>query len=543
LLRYGIAFASVAAGILHLTAASAHSEHTQILAFFIGTGIAQIVFGTALMTPRPPRWFLRAAALGNTTLIAVWLASRMSGLPFVAGVEHAEPVGVKDTVTVVFELLVVVGCLALASGGRSLAMRQRLTERGFAPLAAATALLIVPGLATSAHVHSDEHMHGGGAHGHTDGLLAAGHEEHATTDAHGHAAGVAGHTDDAMEHADHAAGAEAEHTRGAETKVAGTSTQRGAAAAPAEPEQVTGIKANARYGPFVLPPAGLGGDAHYNRILSNVAKPCSDCYIVSMRPNMVYADGSSANLNTGTMLHHAVWTRPNRPDATCSRNSAIGSQGERFFASGNERTEMTLPAGFGYRVGNDGWNLIAEIMNHSDQARTVYVTLDVLYRPLSDGLRNVTPVWMDIDNCGDSQYAVPAGKSNKLWTWRSTVTGRVVSTGGHVHDGGVKTVLTNETTKQQMCTSVAGYGMKPEYRNTIESMSTCVWDRIGVLRKGEQLGLRAYYDTSAARTDVMGINIAFVYETTDLSGGTAPPRSSAPQEQTAPPPSGGHDHP
>jgi hypothetical protein len=172
----------------------------------------------------------------------------------------------------------------------------------------------------------------------------------------------------------------------------------------------------------------------------------------------------------------------------------------------------------------------------------VYLTLDVLYRPLSAKLRNVRPVWMDIDNCGDSQYAVPAGKSNKLWTWRSTITGRVVSTGGHVHDGGIKTVLSNESSKQQMCSSMAGYGTKPEYRNTIESMSTCVWDRIGVVRKGEQLGIRAYYDTAQPQPDVMGINIVFIYPTNDLAGGSAPPSGNEPKEQ-APPHSGGHDHP
>lgn len=539
-IRLGIGIASIAAGVIHLTAASAHSEHAQILAFFVGTGIAQILFGTTVLRPRPPRLLLRAGVLGNAGLIAVWLATRVSGLPFIDGANHVEPVGVKDTATVALELLVVAGALALVSGGYKLATRIRLSERTLAPLAAATALLIVPGIASPAHVHSDSHHHGsdGDMHGEGDHAeLAAGHD---------HAAGAVAHEDrdDMSAHA-HAAGAEhadvhdaADHERAAATpgrREAARTTQPSIT----EPPPVKGIKATVRYGPFVLPPASMGGEAHYNRILQNIAKPCSDCYLVKVTPNLEYADGTPANLNTGAMLHHAVWTRPSFRDMTCGRNSAIGSQGLRFFASGNERTVMAFPEGFGYHVGTDSWTLIAEIMNHSEEAKTLYVTLDVLYRPASDNLKKITPVWMDVDNCGDSQYAVPAGKSNTLWTWNSTITGRVVSTAGHVHDGGVKTVLSNGTTKQDMCTSVAGYGTKPEFDGSIESMSMCVWDRLGTVRKGEKLGLRAYYDISQAADDVMGIMIAAVYETNDLNGGSPPPEGAGPQEQKPPPT---HDH-
>jgi hypothetical protein len=259
-----------------------------------------------------------------------------------------------------------------------------------------------------------------------------------------------------------------------------------------------------------------------------------------MAPNMVYADGSPANLDTGTMLHHAVWFSSGGTDSTCARRSTIGPQGERFFASGNERTVMRLPSGFGYRVGSGSWSLVTEIMNHSDQPRTVYVTLDVLYRPASDHLRKVTPVWLDVDNCGDSKYAIPAGKSSTHWSWTSTLRGRIVSTAGHVHNSGVKIVLSNDSTKQQVCKSVAGYGTKPAYEGSIESMSDCVWDRIGIVREGEKLGIRAYYDSPKAQYDVMGIMISYLYETKDLAGGTAPPRGSEPKEQEPPPPS--HDH-
>ena len=72
-----------------------------------------------------------------------------------------------------------------------------------------------------------------------------------------------------------------------------------------------------RYGPFVLPPAGQGGDMdHANVVLPNVPKPCEDCFIVRAEPDLVYDDGTPANLDTGLMLHHAVLfnTRPGRHD-------------------------------------------------------------------------------------------------------------------------------------------------------------------------------------------------------------------------------------
>jgi hypothetical protein len=75
-------------------------------------------------------------------------------------------------------------------------------------------------------------------------------------------------------------------------------------------------------------------------------------------------------------------------------------------------------------------------------------------------------------------------------------------------------------------------------------MSTCSWDRIGTVRKGETLRLRATYDTKQPLANVMGIVMAFVYETDDLGGGTPAPRSMThPESSSDPPPSSNaHSH-
>ena len=534
--RYAAAAASMGAGIIHLTAFDAHREHALIASFFLLTGVFQLAWGFAVAALRSRR-LLDIGGLANVGVVGTWLVSRFTGFSFIAGAEHAEPVGIKDASSTLLEVLIVAICAALLLGRRSSYLHALVPLRSITPLAAATVLLIVPGIIVPAHHHDESH------HAHSE--LAAGH-------AHAAGAGATGHAHDdehahakaADVHADHGAAASG-HAHGG-VAVAGAhahnvASHGGHAVAEKAAEPVKAIEtlsAKVRYGPFWMPPSSLGGEAHFNRIANNVPKPCTNCYIVEMRPDLVYADGSPANLDTGAMLHHAVWGRPALEDPTCQGRGGVGAIGQRFFASGNERTPFVLPAGFGYHVGSDRWDMIVELMNHVEKARDLYITLDVKYVPASQALKKVEPVWLDVDNCADSQYGVPAGKSHQVWTWTSSMTGRIVAAGGHVHDGGVKTVLTNESAKATMCTSVAGYGTKPAFDGSIESMSFCSWDRIGIVRKGEKLGLHAYYDTPTAQSDVMGIIMAFVYETNDLSGGSTY-AAKAPKEQKPPPP---HKH-
>jgi hypothetical protein len=221
----------------------------------------------------------------------------------------------------------------------------------------------------------------------------------------------------------------------------------------------------------------------------------------------------------------------------------MGKLGERFFAAGNERTSGELPQGFGYRYGTDPVKADVDIMNHNPAPQTVYLTAKMNHVPAEGSdLKPVRPVWLDVDNCRTSQYAIPAGASNRVWTWESNLTGRVVATGGHVHDGGLKIDLSNQTTGEKMCTSYAGYGTDPAYAGSIESMSTCIWDRVGTVRKGEILAIDAYYDSAEAQSDAMGIMLAYVYETEDLAGGTTPPAGVFASGGTGRPPAHSHGH-
>src|SRR5690348_3569556 len=61
------------------------------------------------------------------------------------------------------------------------------------------------------------------------------------------------------------------------------------------------------YGPYTIP-AG-NGDPHdhenagmiTNKIVSNIAKPCTGCTIIGITPDLVYTDGTKATISQGPM--------------------------------------------------------------------------------------------------------------------------------------------------------------------------------------------------------------------------------------------------
>jgi hypothetical protein len=269
-----------------------------------------------------------------------------------------------------------------------------------------------------------------------------------------------------------------------------------------------------RYGPFTMPGGTFHDEhghvhgAHFTARLANVQKPCTNCHVTRFVPLFRYADGSEANHHTDAWLHHAVWTNSARRDLTCP------TRNERFFASGNERTPIVLPSGYGYPVtSSDSWNLSVHAMNESEQPQTVYVDLVVLYRTDSD-VQPVTPFWLDIDLCGDSEYTIPAGLSNTNRTFAAPFDGKLVAIGGHLHDDGIYIELHNERMGQVLCRSVAGYGTNPSYEGHIESMSRCEADPVGKkFKQGDPLRMYSVYYSDAVQTDVMGIMLGYAVRT------------------------------
>jgi hypothetical protein len=262
------------------------------------------------------------------------------------------------------------------------------------------------------------------------------------------------------------------------------------------------------YGPFTLG-AGTMTDPYQtgNNLRLAVQRPCSDCFITKFTPDLVdAATGESVNMKQGPMLHHAVWTSQWRQDATCG-NDWLGLAGQRFFASGNERSVASYPDGYGYRVRwYDSWNMLVDLMNHSETERSVYVKLTVETRPSSAAVKPVRPVWLDIDQCGDSEYSIPAGYSDTHSDWNVNVPGRVVAAIGHVHGHGIAVEATRG--RMSICRSTAT--LDPIDVHSVLSMSTCTGDPLAVLKSGQNVRLHSEYNSTHPADDVMGIMLLYI---------------------------------
>jgi hypothetical protein len=269
-----------------------------------------------------------------------------------------------------------------------------------------------------------------------------------------------------------------------------------------------------RYGPFTLPAAtDQANGSTLSRLNFGVRRPCTDCFITSFEPDLVYEDGSRAAMETGAMLHHFVLTSQFRSDATCG-NAWLGLAGERFFASGNERTHLALPIGYGYRVRwYDSWNMLVDLMNHNtESAQTLYVQVTYRYRPSWESVKRVKPVWLDIDQCGDSEYPIPAGFSDTHWDWNVNVPGNVVAAIGHLHGQGVAIEATNESRGgASICRSNAT--LDPMDDHSVLSMSTCTGDPLATVRERQTVRLHSEYQSSQPADDVMGIMLLYINPT------------------------------
>ena len=115
--------------------------------------------------------------------------------------------------------------------------------------------------------------------------------------------------------------------------------------------------------------AATAGSSIHNAVRFDAPAPCTNCWITDMVPSLVYkgdanhADGTVANLDNDAMMHHFVLINP-RPHRTPVCPSGLqGQLGERFFAAGNERSQMHLPAPFGYQNSTSTWRMISHVVN------------------------------------------------------------------------------------------------------------------------------------------------------------------------------------
>jgi len=284
--------------------------------------------------------------------------------------------------------------------------------------------------------------------------------------------------------------------------------QRAAAEADAEPGcRRTDAGYTCLYGPIKVPG---GGSAQMN---SFVEAPPEAGFITSARATVVDVAGAKVPGHL-VHLHHAVWLNPSKDDMICA---AI--PGDRFFGSGKERTRMQLPAGYGYHwdnragsLGSPSWFLVSDLMGmHEGIDKKVYIRLNLGFSadPEGTSLVDVQPVWLDVRNCGGSEFDVAGDgdprRHKEVWTYTMPKGGRFVGVAGHLHDGGIGLRLRNVTTGAGVFTSDAIYGKRPRQRWYLTGMTSYFGDPGIAISEGDVLKLTAIYNNTRPWPDAMGI--------------------------------------
>jgi len=299
------------------------------------------------------------------------------------------------------------------------------------------------------------------------------------------------------------------------------------------------------YGPISIKP----GQNTIEFSEGQVPKPDVDGWIVGIRPNITKANGKIPPVDV-LHLHHGVWlsnsakdtTRPNLP--------------ERFFAAGEEKTQMELPEGYGYRYrADDSWTINYMVHDLTPAPFEVFITYDIDFipadSPAAEGIEPARPIWMDVQNGEvypvfdvikgsgtDGTYTYPtdatdpyAGGAPKN-EWTVDRDGILLGTGGHLHPGGLHDDLwlrrdgagatASDDAKRSIDRDTAHlFRSKAKY---FEPAGAVSWDVAMTItrpdwnvqvRKGDVLSMTTTYDSSRASWyESMGIMVVFMADGT-----------------------------
>jgi hypothetical protein len=213
----------------------------------------------------------------------------------------------------------------------------------------------------------------------------------------------------------------------------------------------------------------------YQAIMS-ADRPREDGWITRIKPDMMAVKKGVKTVrgiqdlytppSDEVMFHHGVWLNLGPGDLTS------GGPQERVYATGEEKTELRLPDGYGYRYDNaNTWVLNHMIHNLVPRSYAMYISWEIDFipdtSPLAEDIERVRTIWMDVQNgCyypvfdaergdggADGKFTYPDDAENlELYCnpnrpygqtnrWRVPQSGNLVASVGHVHSGGLWTDL------------------------------------------------------------------------------------------------------
>ncbi len=292
-----------------------------------------------------------------------------------------------------------------------------------------------------------------------------------------------------------------------------------------------------KYGPIKIQP----GQNNITFSGRHVPKPKVDGYITAIYPNLIRTGGVVPRVDV-IHLHHGVWVN------LSGRGGDRGAFGrELFFASGEEKTTMALPRGYGYKYkASDKWLINYMLHNLLPSPDKVWITYDMDFIPASSaGAKNIKaarPVWMDVQkghiypvfdvlkgSGKNGRYTYPDDANNpygngpKFNQWTVDEDGVLLATAGHLHPGGLHTdmYVTRGGKKSHIFQSKALYNEPAGAVSWDVSMTATPPDwRLGV-KKGDVISISATYDTTRASWyESMGIMVLWMTDGADGTKGT-----------------------
>lgn len=231
-----------------------------------------------------------------------------------------------------------------------------------------------------------------------------------------------------------------------------------------------------------------------------------DGWLVTYDPSLVDAAGAAL---PGGLLHHAGLWNAARSDFLCPNKE------EHIFGAGSELAAWPQVPGYGYPV-QQGTKVRVSVMfanatpvSYSD----AYFELRIAYRTSASGatpLKNVYPMWMNVEECGDSSYTLEPGKSTTAARFTVRYPGALLAVGGHLHDYGRDLLLQDLT----FMDTVADLVPQTDSAGHLLSIpSTSFIDRGGYrLEQGQTLKLTAVYNNPTGRylpDAAMGIAVGY----------------------------------
>lgn len=289
----------------------------------------------------------------------------------------------------------------------------------------------------------------------------------------------------------------------------------------------------------------------YQVVVQNqiVPSPEIDGYVTDMKVDIVEAGNHAKSVPVSqTMLHHVVFGRVGTPDTTCagrfikqfdpSQSPLSADLAERFFAVGEEREELHLPAPYGYQIAktrpndiNDLWFMYVMLMNHRSTKQRVALKYTVT--TTTEHRIAVKPVWLDVHNCeADPVFNVPGGgKRGSTFTahsdWQSPIGGTIVAGGGHLHGGGKAIRVTNRSCHNRLLyrsdptyqpskgpNEGAFYRVRPIFHEPgpghMSYFAQAHPPKPIQIKQGDVLRVNADYDNHFPHLRVMGISIYYI---------------------------------